>query len=301
MKQTLFNAGKSLFWKAAPLLPDALRLRILFRRTHGVWPDLHNPRTFSEKIQWRKLHDRRETLTLFADKYRVRDYVAARIGEQHLAKTYWASESAQTLPFEELPQKFVLKANHGTRWNILVPDKSAADRAQLVSTLDEWLDGRYPPEQGEWGYLNVRPLAFAEEFLSTRAGEIPVDFKFFVFNGSVRMIQVDLERFIAHSRCLYDPDWNLFPAVMGYPRGKGYPRPENLAAMIRCAQQLAAGIDFVRVDLYNVDGRIVFGELTNYPGGGLEEFTPAAFDATVGEWWKLDDVAGLQAGGAPGT
>ena len=291
MRQALFDTGKRIFWKAAPLLPDALRLKLLFRRTHGAWPDLANPKTFSEKVQWRKLHDRRDKLTLFADKYRVRSYVEAKIGAQYLAKAYWCSESAQALPLEQLPQSFVLKANHGTRWNILVKDKRTVDRAELVHTLDGWLHSHYPPEQCEWGYRNVQPLAFAEEFLSTRSGEIPVDFKFFVFNGTVRMIQVDLERFISHSRCLYDPDWQLFPAVMGYPRGKGYPRPDNLAEMIRCAQQLADGIDFVRVDLYNVDGRIVFGELTNYPGGGLEEFTPRSFDATVGAWWQLDPVS----------
>jgi len=294
MKQALFNAGKRLFWMSAWMLPDGLRLKILFRRTHGAWPDLTNPKTFSEKIQWRKLHDRRDTLTLFADKYRVRDYVETKIGAQDLARSYWASESAETLPFDELPDRFVLKANHGTQWNILVTDKRTEDRTRLVRTMDEWLRSRYPPEQGEWGYRNVRPLVFAEEFLSTRAGQVPVDFKFFVFNGTVRMIQVDLERFVAHNRCLYDPDWNLFPAVMGYPRGTGYPRPANLDEMIRCAQRLADGIDFVRVDLYNVEGRIVFGELTNYPGGGLEEFTPHSFDATVGAWWKLDHVETVQ-------
>ncbi len=291
MKQALFNLGKQVFWQAAPLLPDRLRLKLLFRKTHGTWPDLVNPKTFSEKIQWRKLHDRRSTLTMFADKYRVRSYVEEKLGAQYLAKTYWASETPETLPWDELPPSFVLKANHGTRWNILVRDKSAHNRAELVATLDEWLQSRYPPEHGEWGYLNVAPLVFAEEYLSTRAGQIPVDFKYFVFNGTVRMIQVDLERFVAHSRCLYDPEWNLLPAVMGYPRGSGCPRPDNLDEMIRCAQRLADGIDFVRVDLYNVDGRVVFGELTNYPGGGLEDFTPRSFDATVGAWWKLDDVA----------
>ncbi len=290
MKQALSNAGKRLFWKLAPLLPDELRLKILFRRAHKAWPDFTHPRTFSEKVQWRKLHDRRDKLTLFADKYRVRDYVESKIGAQHLAKIYWMSESAQTLRLEDLPHSFVLKANHGTRWNILVKDKNTENRDALAATLDEWLHSRYPPAQGEWGYLNVEPLVFAEELLSTRAGEIPVDFKFFVFGGTVRMIQVDLERFISHSRCLYDAQWNLLPAVMGYPRGKGYPKPDNLDEMIHCAQRLADGIDFVRVDLYNVDGRIVFGELTNYPGGGLEEFTPASFDAQVGQWWQLDDI-----------
>lgn len=295
MRQSLFNAGKRLFWKTAWVLPDALRLKILFRRTHGKWPDLAEPKTFSEKIQWRKLHDRRDKLTLFADKYRVRDYVAARIGDRYLTKIYWASESADALPFDELPESFVLKANHGTHWNILVTDKRTEDRARLVKTLREWLASRYPPAQGEWGYGNVRPLVFAEELLSTRDAQVPADFKLFVFNGVVRMIQVDLERFVAHSRCLYDPDWNLFTAVMGYPRGSGYRRPDNLDEMIHCAQQLADGIDFVRVDLYNVEGRIVFGELTNYPGGGLEEFTPRSFDATVGAWWKLDDVGARRA------
>jgi len=124
---------------------------------------------------------------------------------------------------------------------------------------------------------------FAEEFLSTRAGQVPVDFKFFVFNGTVRMIQVDLERFVAHSRCLYDPDWNLFPAVMGYPRGTGYPRPANLDEMIRCAQRLADGIDFVRVDLYSDGRQILVGEITNCSENAGGYFVPASAEQRASE------------------
>jgi len=287
MSNAIRNAGKLVFWGIAPYLPAELRLKILFMNTHGTWPDLGRPKTFSEKVQWRKLHDRREILTLFADKYRVRKHVEERIGARYLTTVYWASEDPQTLPVSDLPQSFVLKANHGTRWNILVPDKSAMDRDAVVGQLSAWLRDRYPPAQGEWGYLNVKPIAYAEEFLRTRAGEIPIDYKFFVFDGRVRMIQVDLDRFTDHSRCLYDADWNLLPAVMGYQRGYGSPRPENLAEMIDCAQKCAAGLDFVRADFYNVDGRVVFGELTNYPGGGLELFSPPEFDGVVGSWWTL--------------
>jgi hypothetical protein len=287
MISALNNTGKHLFWTLAPYMPAGLRLKILFRRTHGTWPDLERPRSFSEKVQWRKLHDRRAILTLFADKYRVRKHVEERIGARYLTTIHWVSEDARTLNLAELPESFVLKANHGTRWNILVADKSTADRNELVATLGSWLRDRYPPAQGEWGYLNVQPLVFAEEFLRNRAGEIPVDYKFFVFGGKVRMIQVDLDRFTAHSRCLYDPDWNLLPAVMGYPRGSGSPRPDNLDEMIECAQACSAGLDFVRADFYNVDGRVVFGELTNYPGGGLEAFSPPGFDSDVGAWWSL--------------
>src|SRR5262249_51830122 len=106
MKERLRSVARQLFWKLAPLLPAKLRLKILFRRIHKVWPDLAAPRTFSEKVQWRKLHDRRAILTQFADKYRVRDYIEAKIGAQHLTRMYWSSEDARTLPFDELPDRF---------------------------------------------------------------------------------------------------------------------------------------------------------------------------------------------------
>jgi hypothetical protein len=284
------NLVRELFWKVAPLVPDALRFKLLFRRIHKFWPDFVNPRTFSEKVQWRKLNDRREILTVFADKYRVRDYIERKIGRKYLSDVYWASDDADSVDFGKLPDKFVLKTNHGTRWNVFVPDKSRTDRHEAVAQLQAWLKDRYPPAQGEWGYLNVKPMAYAEEFLSTRAGEIPRDYKFFVFNGRARMVQVDLDRFISHSRCLYDMDWNLLPAGLGYPQGTGAEKPANFAEMVRCAEAVADGIDFVRADFYNVDGRIVFGEMTNYPGGGLEPFTPPSFDAIVGSWWTLDRV-----------
>jgi len=287
MNTLLASSGKAAFWKLAPFLPDELRLKILFLKEHGSWPNLAEPRTFSEKVQWRKLHDRRALLTMFADKYGVREYVAGKVGEKYLTRLYWASSDPATMPFDDLPQRFVVKANHGTRWNILVKDKREVSRDALVAQLAEWLRSRYPALHCEWGYRNIAPMALAEEYLSTAAGDIPPDYKFFVFGGRVRMIQVDLDRFTAHSRCLYDPQWNLLPVVLGYPKGVGIQRPENLDEMIWCAEQCSGGVDFVRVDLYNVDGRIVFGELTNYPGGGLERITPASFDAELGSWWKL--------------
>ena len=282
---SLRSLGVDLFWKLAPLMPDSLRLKTHFYWVHKQWPNLSKPVSFSEKLQWRKLHDRRPLLTTFADKVKVRDYVKQTVGEQYLTDLYWVSDDPNTLRFEDLPNKFVLKTNHGTRWNILVPDKTKADRNAAVATLQGWMKDRYPPERCEWGYHDIKPLSFAEEFLMTKEGVVPPDFKFFVFHGKARMIQVDLDRSIHHTRCLYDPDWKLLPVVLGYPSGKGIPRPQNFDALLACAEKLAGNIDFVRVDLYNVDGRIVFGELTNYPGGGLEDFTPPSFDHELGRWW----------------
>src|ERR1700761_9235382 len=131
MSNAIRNTGKRVFWAVAPYLPSELRLKILFVNTHGSWPDLSRPKSFSEKVQWRKLHDRRKILTLFADKYRVRQHVEERIGRRYLTTVYWASEDPRSLPLADLPDRFVLKANHGTRWNIMVEDKKTADREQL--------------------------------------------------------------------------------------------------------------------------------------------------------------------------
>ncbi len=181
----------------------------------------------------------------------------------------------------------MLKANHGTKWNILVSDKRKVRREDLVATLRTWLKDRYPPAHCEWGYANIRPLVFAEEYLSTANGGIPVDFKCFVFDGKVRLIQVDLDRFADHSESFYDAEWQPVPILIGFPKGPEVVRPENLDALVRCAEHCGQGVDFVRVDLYNVDGRIVFGELTNYPGGGFSPISPRSFEEELGRWWRL--------------
>ncbi len=279
------------FWKLAPFLSDELYVKLHFFWCHRVLPNLSSPSTFSEKIQWRKLQDRRNVLTLFGDKYRARTHVEAKVGREFLTEIYWASEDPRTLPLERLPPRFVVKVNHGTGWMIFVDDKSAIERESVVRRVRSWLAQPFPPWRREWAYRDIKPITFAEEFLLTREGHVPPDFKFFVFDGEVRLVQVDLDRFTHHTRCLYDRDWNLLPVTLAFPKGRGITRPHNLAEMIRCAEMISDGIDFVRVDLYNVDGRIVFGEMTHYPGGGFERFTPPDFDRIVGAWWRLPPPA----------
>jgi len=258
------------------------------KRRHGKFPRLRNPRTFNEKIAHRKIFDRRPLLTQFADKYAVRDYVAARLGPDALPKLYYATKTPASIPFAELPDKFVVKPTHGSGWVRVITDKSKLDIGELVKTCTAWLSESFYERGREWPYKNIAPQIIVEEYIDDGSGIAPSDYKFFVFDGKVALIQVDVGRFSDHRRTLYDKHWNELDARLSFPAVYGgAPRPRHLEEMIRAAETLCNDVDFVRADFYDTENKIYFGELTTTPGSGLEMFEPVTFDAYLGEMWKL--------------
>jgi len=177
----------------------------------------------------------------------------------------------------------VLKANHGSGM-VLAVRGGPVDREAIGRQLDAWLATDYYRLFREWAYRNIPRRLFAEELL-VEDGAVPQDYKFFVFNGRALFLQVDLDRFTDHHRNLYDRDQRLLDVELSYRRTPAFTLPEGIARMWALAEQIAAGFDFVRVDLYLVNGAIKFGELTNYPGAGMEVFRPASFDRVFGEAW----------------
>jgi len=276
---------------AMRLVRDRAYLSRLYVLKFGRRPDLDRPLGFNEKILTKILGDRRPYLTLFADKLRVRDYVRRAAPALLLPRLYWWSDQAETLPFDELPDAFVFKANHGSGWNLLVEDKTQVRRADLVKLTRKWLRSDFTIVGREWAYKNVVRAVYAEELLRAGDGILPADYKLFVFGGKVRVVQVDRDRFTRHTQALYDERWNHFDGTVAGLRGAPVPRPVSLATMIEAAQALSAGVDFVRVDLYEIGGKAYFGELTSSPNKGLSPFSPATLDRWFGSFLTLDDYA----------
>ncbi len=268
------------------------------------------------------LHDRRPLLTTFADKAAARDYVARVAGPEYLAESHGLLAHGDELQRAPLPREFVAKVTHGCGGTMIVSEDAPAGGrvvwgerhvpgpkspttgwhrvfthpdelrwGEIVAMFEAWLSWNYSELSLEWAYLNVPPRILVEELLPGPApGASPSDYKLFVFNGRARLVQVDTGRHVDHRRDLFTPDWSHLPAEYDYPRSDIPPlRPPSLAKMLDVAETLGAETDFVRVDLYDVGGRIVFGELTNYPDAGTPSFTPAAFDDQLGSCWRLPE------------
>jgi len=273
------------------LVSDRAYLARLYYRQFGRWPDLDRPGGFNEKIIFKILNDRRPYLTLFSDKLRVRSYVGRTAPMLLLPALYWWSDRAQDLPYEALPKEFVLKANHGSGWNCVVRDKTALRRRDLVKLARAWLLSDFTLVGREWAYKNIRRAVYAEELLRDDRHDAPPDYKLFVFGGKVRVIQVDRDRLTRHTQILYDERWNRIEGTVAAAQGEPIARPVSLAAMLDAAELLSAGVDFVRVDLYEIGGKAYFGELTNSPNKGLSPFRPASLDQYLGAYLQPDDYS----------
>jgi hypothetical protein len=198
------------------LLPDWLLLIHRYRKSHGYFPNLIRPQTFSEKILHRILFDRRTVLTQIADKAALRSYVASRVGAHILPELYCVTTDPETIPFDDLPSRFVVKPTHGSGWVQIVTDKSKLDRAALIKTCQGWLKQSFYEQTREWVYKNIAPRIIVEQFIDGGNGKAPNDYKLFVFGGVVEMIQVDADRFTHHQRRLYSPAWERLPVLLHY-------------------------------------------------------------------------------------
>lgn len=263
-----------------------------FRRKYRFWPDFVRPRRFSEKLWSRMLLERDPLLTVVSDKLRVRDYVAAKVGPDYLIPLLWSGEKPEQIPYDDLPEKFVIKANHGCKYNIIVKDKRQLDQASTRLQLEQWLAQNYCQDLGlgtEWGYKNIKPSIIVESYIE-ESGRAPVDYKFWCFSGRVEYITLHIDRFQKHTvRTL---DRNFKPSEYAFPLDNGsgeYQLPANCEEMLKVAESLAKGFDFMRVDLYNIQGRIFFGEMTPYPLGIYPFALPASLDYALAEKWKSKD------------
>lgn len=271
---------------------DAKYLSALYKLELGIKPDLKHPMKFSEKIQWLKLHDHNPIYTTMVDKLAVKGLVSERLGEEYVIPVIGEWDSPEQIKWESLPNQFVLKTNHDGGGNgiVICKDKSELSISKAMQELNHsynrssYLVGR------EWPYKNVRKRVFAETFVNDSNGELR-DYKFFCFNGKVKCFKIDYNRQVYHQANYYDSQCHLLPygeAVCPPNFEADIHIPENIQEMIALAEKLAKDIPFVRIDLYNVDGRIYFGEITFYPAGGMSKWVGEVdVDVLWGEWLRL--------------
>jgi glycosyltransferase involved in cell wall biosynthesis len=294
--------GISVVWikrQVRKLLPDpVLEIRAHWK-VHGRFPNIFNPVTFNDKVLHRRLFDHRPVLRQIADKAAVRSYVEARLGPQILPELYCLTSDPASIPFGRLPDSFVVKPTHGSGWVRVVTDKSDLDRAALIETCADWMQRSYYRETLERIYKDIEPRIIVEEFIHDGSGAVPNDYKFYVFDGRVQLVQVHAGRFTDHRISLYTPAWEKVDARLEYEAIDGdLPRPPHLAEMIEAAQCLGSGLDFIRADFYDTGRRVYFGELTPNPSGGHQYFRPLEFDRTLGGFWKLHSRSQRRSGAA---
>jgi len=276
--------------KKLKFLPQPFYVKVYYEYYTGKKLDLTTPREFNEKIQWLKVYYKDPRLTQLVDKYSVRSFVKERVGAKYLNELLGVYEHPNEVDFSALPDKFVIKGVHGYNWNLIVEDKSQLSAWKARLKFRKWLSRNYYYRGGlEWAYKHVKPRLIAEAYLEEIGRKSISDYKFFCFNGEPRFIQVDLDRKESHSRRYLDLDWNPLPF-----RDTDYPpfdeileKPESYEEMLQVVRKLAHDFPFVRVDLYNLSGRIVFGEMTFYPADGLLEFVPDSYNQVIGDYLKL--------------
>lgn len=274
------------------LFPDELYLKIMFYVNMGRRLDLDDPKTMNEKLQWLKLYDRKPEYTSMVDKILVKDYVSQKIGPQYVAPLLGVWDKVEDIDFDSLPDEFVIKANHsgGNLAVLICPDKAALDVRKAKSYLRKSLRYDVYRAYREWPYKNVQKRFFAEEYL----GKDLVDYKFYCFNGYVDSVLVCIDRQIGDTKFyFFDREWNL---KRYNQRGKAapadftLPKPEEIDEMFGLAARLSEGIPFVRVDFYDVNGKVYFGELTFYPSGGFDSKRLPEADLHFGSMINLPDV-----------
>ena len=282
----------SFFCRFGYILPDKLYVQISFYLKMGKKLDLSNPRTYNEKLQWLKLYNRRPEYTMMVDKYLVKDYVASIIGAEYVVPTLGVWDRPENIEWDKLPQKFVLKTTHGGGSNgvVVCKDQSTFDKAGAISKLKASMKKDIYRSLKEWPYKNVQKRIIAESFVEPDplSNDLP-DYKFFCFDGVVKALFVGTERSSGDVKFdYYDADFNHLDLIQVHPMsGKGLEKPTNFDKMKEIASTLSKGIPHVRVDLYNVEGKIYFGELTFYHHGGIEPFHPEKWDYVFGSWIKL--------------
>lgn len=272
-------------------MPDEEYLHLIWpRHSIGYALNLTEPKSFNEKLQWLKLHNRNPFYATLVDKYAVKKYVSKTIGEKYvipLVDGPW--ESADKINFDVLPNQFVLKCNHDSGGIIICKDKSKLDIDAARKMLNKRLKHNYYWDSREWSYKNVQPCVFAEKYMVDDSGYELKDYKFFCFGGMPKVVEVDYGRFVNHRRNLYDTEWNYLDYAIMYPTDPKHvvEKPPCLNEMLECAAKLSAGIPFVRVDFYVVDGNPLFGEMTFYHDGGRGAFSPKEWDYKLGDWIQL--------------
>lgn len=273
-------------------ISDEEFLRRKYRFHMGKTPDLQTPGTYTEKLQWLKLHDHRPEYTAMVDKYQAKQFAAERIGQAHIIPTLGVWERPEDIDFDALPDKFVLKCTHDSGGLVICRDKSRLDRKAALKKLSACLKREYYEVHREWPYKNVPKRIIAEAYMEDMADRELRDYKFFTFGGVPKVLYIAQGRGKGQPTVadFFDMEFNHLPFTIDHDMADTLPHPpENFALMQRLAAKLSEGTPQLRVDFYEVNGKVYFGEMTFFHCSGFAAFHPQSWDQTFGDWVTLPE------------
>lgn len=272
------------------VLPDTVYLKLIYRLKIGKKLNLKNPLSFNEKIQWLKINDRKQEYVKMVDKYEAKKYIASIIGADILIPTLGIWNSFNEIDFDSLPSKFVLKCTHDSGSTVICKDKRNFNFEKAKKMLNKSMKRNFYWIGREWPYKYITPRIIAEEYIADEENQELIDYKFMCFNGKVKTIFTCSDRRSKDGLkvTFYDKQWKRLPFERHYPASeKTILCPVNYNKMVEYSEILSKQIPFIRIDFYEVKGKLYFGELTFYPGDGFEEFTPDLWDYELGSWLTL--------------
>ncbi|NSI32002.1 ATP-grasp fold amidoligase family protein [Agathobacter rectalis] len=272
-------------------MPDKPYLQIFYYAEFGKFIDFKNPKTFNEKLNWLKLYYRRPDLITLVDKYEVKKYIADKIGEQYVIPTLGVWDKFEDINFNELPNQFVLKCTHDSGGLVVCKDKSKLNLKEVKAKIEKSLTNNYYLWTREWPYKGVKPRIIEEKYMEDQeTGELR-DYKFFCFNGEPKLMFVASERGLKNTKFdFYDMQFHHMNIVQHYPNSEcSIEKPEHFEKMVMLAEKLSAGFPHVRVDFYEANGQVYFGEMTFYHFGAIVPFETEEWDKKIGDWLVLPD------------
>lgn len=284
-------------WLILRLYSDEYYIKKRFRKTFGFELNLEDPKTLNAKIQWLKLYDRTDLHTKCADKYAVREFIKEQVGEDYLPVLLFHTKDVKKLIASNLPSdgtRFIIKTNHDSSGGLIVRDINQVDFAKQQLYFRRLLKNNFYWSSKEWQYKNITPRIIVEQLLEDKEGKIPNDYKFHCFHGKPKFIYCSVDREGGNTRHIYDINWEPLPFVwvtkgknVNSSKGQEIPKPQNYDKMIEIVEKLASHFIYVRIDLYNVDGKIYVGEITFHHGSGFDVFEPIEWDYKYGSMLKL--------------
>lgn len=283
------------FMKGGLYVPDKTYLKILFRLKMGYELNLDNPKGFNEKLQWLKLYNRKPEYINMVDKYEVKKLITSLIGEKYIIPTYGIWNKIEEVDFDSLPNQFVLKTTNGGGGSgiVICSDKNSFNKEDAIKNLNSSLKSNIYRNFREWPYKGIKPRIIAEEYMMDPKLKELRDYKFFCFDGYVDCVMVCSERQSGNTKFyFFDKNWNLLRLnKLGQAASEYFtlPRPSNIDEMFEIASKLSRGIPFVRIDLYSVDGKTYFGEITFFPDSGFDKNILADADEHFGKLIKIDN------------
>ncbi len=267
------------------LLPPRLGVKVEYFRKFKRLPDLNSPKTFTEKIAWRKLYQQDRRHVNWSDKLYSKEKVSEMFGSNYCLENFWVGSNPENIPFESLIPPYVIKTNNGSHDQTFVRDKNY-NKESIVSYYKTVFKRKFGYKTHEYQYTKIVPKIFVEPMMLCANNQPPIDYKFHIFSGSVEFIQVDLDRFQGQKRAIYSKTWDRLPFSLLYPNYEGeVEKPTCFDDMLRMAEKIGSQFDYARVDFYEYEGRAIFGEVSFTHGAGYEKFLPEHYDSVYGKKW----------------